>query len=430
MKRLDTGSADFEAGFVALLADRETESGRVDKPVAAILEDVRTRGDAAVCELTSKFDRLPLTPDRLRISAEEIDAETAKVPQDQIDALNVAASRIEAFHRAQLPKDMEFTDADGVTLGQRWNALDAVGLYVPGGKAAYPSSVLMNAIPAHVAGVERLAMCVPTPDGVLNPLVLAAAKRSGVTEIYRIGGAQAVGAMAYGTETIRPVDRIVGPGNAYVAEAKRQVFGRVGIDSIAGPSEVVVVADNQNNPRLVALDLMAQAEHDELAQSILITNDAAFGDAVAAAVETELKTLTRSAIASASWRDFGAIITVANWDEAAKLVDRIAPEHLELMLDDPKSVFAKVRHAGAAFLGRFCPEAVGDYVGGPNHVLPTSRTARFASGLSVYDFLKRTTYIAADREALEKIGPAGVTLANAEGLEAHALSISARLGNS
>ena len=430
MKRLDTRSVDFEASFTALIADRETESARVDKPVTDILEAVRTRGDEAVCEFTARFDKLDLTVDRLAISADEVDAETAKVPQDQIAALNVAASRIEAFHRAQLPKDMEFTDADGVTLGQRWNALDAVGLYVPGGKAAYPSSVLMNAIPAHVAGVERLAMCVPTPGGVLNPLVLAAAKRAGVTEIYRIGGAQAVGAMAFGTATIRPVDRIVGPGNAYVAEAKRQVFGRVGIDSIAGPSEVVVVADSKNNPRLVALDLMAQAEHDELAQAILITDDAAFGDAVASAVETELKTLTRSTIASASWRDFGAVITVANWDEAAKLVDRIAPEHLELMLDDPKSVFAKVRHAGAAFLGRFCPEAVGDYVGGPNHVLPTSRTARFASGLSVYDFLKRTTYIAADKEALEKIGPAGVTLANAEGLEAHALSISARLGNS
>ncbi|NHN87307.1 histidinol dehydrogenase [Acetobacter conturbans] len=430
MKRLDTRSADFEPGFVALLADRETESGRVDKPVAAILEDVRTRGDAAVCELTAKFDRLDLTPERMSITADEIEAETARVPQDQMAALDVAATRIEAFHRAQLPKDMEFTDADGVTLGQRWNALDAVGLYVPGGKAAYPSSVLMNAIPARVAGVERLAMCVPTPDGILNPLVLAAARRAGVTEIYRIGGAQAVGAMAFGTATIRAVDRIVGPGNAYVAEAKRQVFGRVGIDSIAGPSEVVVVADNRNNPRLVALDLMAQAEHDELAQSILITDDCTFGDAVASAIDTELKTLTRSAIASASWRDFGAIIVVADWTEATKLVDRIAPEHLELMLDDPRSVFAKVRHAGAAFLGRFCPEAVGDYVGGPNHVLPTSRTARFASGLSVYDFLKRTTYIAADREALEKIGPAGVTLANAEGLEAHALSISARLNNS
>jgi histidinol dehydrogenase len=429
MKRLDTRSADFDTGFNALIADRETESARVDKPVADILEAVRTRGDAAVCEFTSRFDRLDLTAATLRITEQEVEAETARVPRDQIAALDVAASRIEAFHRAQLPRDLEFTDADGVTLGQRWNALDAVGLYVPGGKAAYPSSVLMNAIPAHVAGVARLAMCVPTPDGVLNPLVLAAAKRAGVTEIYRIGGAQAVGAMAFGTATIRPVDRIVGPGNAYVAEAKRQVFGRVGIDSIAGPSEVVVLADRNNTPRLVALDLMAQAEHDELAQSILFTDDAAFADAVAAAVETELRTLTRSAIASASWRDFGAIITVADWDEAARLVDRIAPEHLELMLDDPRAVFAKVRHAGAAFLGRFCPEAVGDYVGGPNHVLPTSRTARFASGLSVYDFLKRTTYIEADRDALEKVGPAGVTLANAEGLEAHALSISARLGN-
>ncbi|MBV1836667.1 histidinol dehydrogenase [Acetobacter estunensis] len=427
MKRLDSRTPEFEASFTALLADRETESGRVDAPVAAILEAVRTRGDEAICEFTARFDRMELTPDRLAIPSAEVDAAIAQVPRDQIDALEVAATRIEAFHRAQLPTDMEFTDADGVTLGQRWTSLDAVGLYVPGGKAAYPSSVLMNAIPAHVAGVERLAMCVPTPDGILNPLVLAAARRSGVTEIYRIGGAQAVGAMAYGTKTIRPVDRIVGPGNAYVAEAKRQVFGRVGIDSIAGPSEVVVVADANNDPRLVALDLLAQAEHDELAQAILITNDASFADRVAEAVARELEMLTRRVIASASWRDFGAIILVPNWDEAARLVDRIAPEHLELMVDDPRALFAKTKHAGAAFLGRFCPEAVGDYIGGPNHVLPTSRTARFASGLSVYDFLKRTTFIAADKTALERIGPAGVTLAQAEGLEAHALSISARL---
>ncbi|NHO32849.1 histidinol dehydrogenase [Acetobacter fallax] len=427
MKRLDTGSAEFEAEFSSLLNTRETESARVDAPVSAILAAVREKGDEAVCDYTARFDRLELTPGHMRITGEEITAAVAKVPAEQLEALNFAASRIERFHRAQLPQDMSFTDEDGLTLGQRWTALDAVGLYVPGGKAAYPSSVLMNALPARVAGVPRLAMCVPTPGGVLSPLVLAAAERAGVDEIYRIGGAQAVGALAFGTKTIAPVDRIVGPGNAYVAEAKRQVFGHVGIDSIAGPSEVVVVADAKNDPRLVALDLLAQAEHDELAQSILITNDTGFADRVAAAVEHELKTLSRAAIASASWRDFGAVIVVAGWSEAASLINRIAPEHLEIMLDDPAALFAQVRHAGAAFLGRFCPEAVGDYVGGPNHVLPTSRTARFASGLSVYDFLKRTTFIEGDRKALQRVGPAGVVLAKAEGLEAHALSISARL---
>ncbi|NHN86318.1 histidinol dehydrogenase [Acetobacter musti] len=429
MKRLDTRSADFEAGFASLLDTRETESGRVDAPVTAILAAVREKGDEAVCDYTSRFDRLDLTPATMRITPDEISAAVEQVPAGQLAALDVAATRIERFHRAQLPEDMRFTDEEGLTLGQRWTPLDAVGLYVPGGKAAYPSSVLMNALPARVAGVSRLAMCVPTPGGVLNPLVLAAARRAGVDEIYRIGGAQAVGAMAFGTQTIAPVDRIVGPGNAWVAEAKRQVFGRVGIDSIAGPSEVVVVADAKNDPRLVALDLLAQAEHDELAQSILITDDNAFGERVAAAVENELKTLSRAEIARASWLDFGAVITVSTWSEAAGLINRIAPEHLEIMLDEPESLFAQVRHAGAAFLGRFCPEAVGDYVGGPNHVLPTSRTARFASGLSVYDFLKRTTFIEGDRRALERVGPAGVTLANAEGLEAHALSISVRLAS-
>ncbi|GBR02766.1 histidinol dehydrogenase [Acetobacter oeni] len=429
MKRLDTRSADFEAGFASLLDTRETESGRVDAPVTAILAAVREKGDEAVCDYTARFDRLELTPERMRITADEMMAAVALVPGDQLAALDVAATRIERFHRAQMPQDMRFTDEEGLTLGQRWTSLDAVGLYVPGGKAAYPSSVLMNALPARVAGVARLAMCVPTPGGVLNPLVLAAARRAGVDEIYRIGGAQAVGAMAFGTKTIAPVDRIVGPGNAWVAEAKRQVFGRVGIDSIAGPSEVVVVADGKNDPRLVALDLLAQAEHDELAQSILITDDAAFADRVAGAVEQELKTLSRAEIARASWRDFGAVIVVSSWSGAADLINRIAPEHLEIMLDDPAALFAQVRHAGAAFLGRFCPEAVGDYVGGPNHVLPTSRTARFASGLSVYDFLKRTTFIEGDRTALERVGPAGVVLATAEGLEAHALSISARLAS-
>src|ERR1700689_1189341 len=313
-------------------------------------------------------------------------------------------------------------------MGMRWTALDAVGLYVPGGKAAYPSSVLMTAIPARAAGVRRIAMCVPSPDGVLNPLVLAAARRGGVSEIYRVGGAQAVAALAYGTETIQPVDRIVGPGNAYVAEAKRQVFGRVGIDNIAGPSEVVILASAGCDPRRIAVDLLAQAEHDEAAQAILITDDAGFADAVAEAVAAELPTLPRAAIAGASWRVHGAIILVRDWEEATDLVNRLAPEHVELMLPDPEPVFARIRHAGAVFLGGWCPEALGDYVAGPNHVLPTGRTARFASGLSVFDFLKRTTWMSGDQSALRQIGPAAVTLAEAEGLGAHALSVAMGLG--
>jgi len=427
MKRLNTADAGFAEQFDALVADRTAGDMDVSAPVAGILARIRTEGDAALCELTRRFDRTPVTPATLRLSDAEIEDACAQVTPDLLEALDLAATRIEAFHTAQMPADLEFTDAQGLRLGMRWTALDAVGLYVPGGKAAYPSSVLMNAIPARVAGVQRLAMCVPTPDGTLNPLVMAAARRAGVREIYRVGGAQAVGAMAYGTDSIAAVDRIVGPGNAYVAEAKRQVFGHVGIDSIAGPSEVVLVADSHNAPRLVALDLLAQAEHDELAQSILITDDAAFADAVAAAVETELETLPRAEIARASWRDHGAILVVGHLDEATALVDRLAPEHLEVLLDDPDSFYARIRHAGAAFLGRYCPEAVGDYVGGPNHVLPTSRTARFASGLSVFDFLKRTTSIAASRAALAQVGPAGALLARAEGLHAHAMSIEARL---
>ncbi len=342
-------------------------------------------------------------------------------------ALDLAATRIEAFHRLQVPSDLRTNDAAGLTLGMRWTALDAVGLYVPGGKAAYPSSVLMNAIPARVAGVARIAMCVPTPDGVLNPLVLAAARRAGVAEIYRVGGAQAIAALAHGTASIAPVDRIVGPGNAYVAEAKRQVFGRVGIDAIAGPSEVVVLADAANDPRHIAVDLLAQAEHDEAAQAILITDDGGFGDRVAAVVMQELATLPRAAIAGASWQAHGAIIVVRDWNEAAGLINRLAPEHLQLMLRERAAVFAGIRHAGAVFLGAFCPEAVGDYVAGPNHVLPTSRTARFASGLSVFDFLKRTTWVEADAAALARIGPAAIALAEAEGLDAHARSIALRL---
>lgn len=427
MKRLDTREPNFETDFTALLSNREEQGQEVHKPVADILAAVRKEGDAALCAFTERFDRLPLTAEQLAFTAEEIEQARAKVSPELLEALDVAAQRIESFHKNQLPADIRYTDDVGMTLGLRWIPLDAVGLYVPGGKAAYPSSVLMNAIPAKVAGVKRLAMCVPTPDGVINPLVLAAAHRAGVTEIYRVGGAQAVGAMAYGTQTIRPVDRIVGPGNAYVAEAKRQVFGYVGIDSIAGPSDVVVIADSNTNPRLIALDLLAQAEHDECAQATLITPDAAFADTVIEAVEAELRVLTRAAIAGASWTRNGAVLICRDMQEAVELANRLAPEHLELMVDDPESLFAHVRHAGAAFLGRFCPEAIGDYVGGPNHVLPTSRTARFASGLSVFDFMKRTTFLSGGPDALRQIGPAAVALAQAEGLEAHALSVSARL---
>ena len=427
MKRLTSTQADFRAAFKRLLAERDSDTARVDGPVTEILAAVRKHGDEALCEFTNRFDRTSVTPATLRITPEEIAAACADVSPELLEALEVAATRIESFHKAQMPADMKYVDDAGVTLGMRWTALDSVGLYVPGGKAAYPSSVLMNAIPAHVAGVGRIAMCVPTPDGVLNPLVLAAARRAGVTEIYRVGGAQAVGAMAYGTATIAPVDRVVGPGNAYVAEAKRQVFGTVGIDSIAGPSEVVVIADGNNDPRAIALDLLAQAEHDPMAQSILITPDAGMADKVAQAVATELETLPRAAIARASWDAHGAIITVRDLDEAAGLVNEIAPEHLELMIDNPQPVFDRVRHAGAIFVGRYCPEAIGDYVGGPNHVLPTSRTARFSSGLSVFDFIKRTTFIEAQAESLRRIGPAAVSLAEAEGLDAHALSVAVRL---
>jgi histidinol dehydrogenase len=428
MIRLSTATPDFPDRFTGLVNQARETTETVDRAVADIIATVRALGDAALIDYTARFDRMTLTAGVLRISTAEIDAATDGIPADLAAALDLAATRIEAFHRAQLPQDLKTTDAAGVTMGMRWTSLDAVGIYVPGGKAAYPSSVLMNAIPARAAGVGRIAMCVPTPGGVLNPLVLAAARRAGVTEIYRIGGAQAVAALAYGTASIAPVDRIVGPGNAYVAEAKRQVFGRVGIDSVAGPSEVVVVADRDNDPRRIAVDLLAQAEHDEAAQSILITDDAGFADAVAAAVTAELPTLPRAAIAGASWEANGAVIVVRDWTEAVGLIDRLAPEHLQLMVKDPEALFARVRHAGAVFLGGFCPEAVGDYIAGPNHVLPTGRTARFASGLSVYDFLKRTTYVSATQDALNAIGPAAVALAEAEGLQAHARSIALRLG--
>jgi histidinol dehydrogenase len=426
MRRLDTADPGFPAAFATLLADRDTPED-VSEAVAAIIADVRRRGDAALLDCTARFDRIDLTPETLKVSRAEIASASAGISPGQRDALALAAERIRTFHAAQMPADLRMDDPAGLTLGMRWTALDAVGLYVPGGKAAYPSSVLMNAVPARVAGVRRVAMCVPAPGGVLNPLVLAAAQVAGVDEVYRVGGAQAVAALAFGTASVAPVDRIVGPGNAYVAEAKRQVFGRVGIDSVAGPSEVVVLADATNDPRLVAIDLLAQAEHDEAAQAILITDSPALADAVAASVTTELATLPRAAIAGASWRDHGAIIRVRDWDEAASLVDRLAPEHLQLMLADPPALFARIRHAGAAFLGRFAPEALGDYVAGPNHVLPTGRTARFASGLSVFDFLKRTTWVATDAAALARVGPAAVTLAEAEGLHAHARSVALRL---
>lgn len=424
MRKFDTAESGFEALFADFLAEARGNEASTGETVREIIAAIHRDGDAALIGYTRRFDRFE--PGALRVSAAEIDAAAAATPSRLAEALALAARRIESFHRRQLPAGFEDVDEAGVRLGLRWTPLDAVGLYVPGGKAAYPSSVLMNALPARVAGVPRIAICVPAPDGVVNPLVLAAAKLAGVDEIYRVGGAQAVAALAYGTASIAPVDRIVGPGNAYVAEAKRQVFGRVGIDSIAGPSEVLVIADAANDPAHVALDLLAQAEHDEAAQSILITDDAGFAARVGAEVERALDTLPRVAIAGASLRDHGAIILVRDWDEAAVIANRTAPEHLQIMLDDPEPVFRKIRHAGAIFLGRNCPEAIGDYVAGPNHVLPTSGTARFASGLSVYDFLKRTTYVALGDEALAQIGPAAIRLAEAEGLDAHARSIAAR----
>ncbi len=427
MRRYATTDAGFEAAFTRLVDQARETTSKVDGIVAAIIAAVRAEGDAAVCALTAQHDHHSIAPGQLRITADEIDDATNTISAELRAALEFAASRIEAFHRQQLPSNFESIDAAGVRMGMRWTPLDAAGLYVPGGKAAYPSSVLMNAIPARVAGVGRVAMCVPTPGGALNPLVLAAARLAGVDEVYRIGGAQAIAALAYGTATIAPVDRIVGPGNAYVAEAKRQVFGRVGIDGIAGPSEVLILADRTADPRRVAIDLLAQAEHDESAQAILITDDPALADATALAVDAELRSLARSE-AAASWRDNGAIILVRDWDEGAALANRLAAEHLQVMVAEPHALFARIRHAGAAFLGHDCPEAIGDYVAGPNHVLPTGRTARFSSGLSVFDFLKRTTWVDCDADALGAIGPAAVALAEAEGLQAHARSIAMRLG--
>ncbi|WP_372988878.1 histidinol dehydrogenase [Sulfitobacter sp.] len=424
---LDYAQSDFEQAFTALLSAKREDSPDVDDTVADIIAQVRATGDAAVIALTEKFDRITLTPQTLRITTSEVDVAVAQVSAEDRAALEMAATRIRAYHERQLPEDAEWTDEAGATLGWRWTAVSAAGLYVPGGLASYPSSVLMNAIPAKVAGVARLAMVVPTPDGILNPLVLLAARIAGVDEIYRIGGAQAVAALAYGTETIPPVDKITGPGNAYVAAAKRRVFGKVGIDMIAGPSEILVIADQDNDPDWIALDLLSQAEHDESAQSILITTDAGFGQAVAAAVDKRLETLERRAIAGASWRDNGAIITVPDIATAAALSNRIAPEHLELCVADVDALSAQITHAGAIFLGQWTPEAIGDYVGGPNHVLPTARSARFSSGLSVLDFMKRTTLARMTPDALRAIGPAAERLARSESLEAHGLSVTARL---
>ena len=424
---LSTEDPGFEAAFAAFLTTKREDAPDVDEAVAAIIDDVRARGDQALIELTAKFDRLALTPETLAFSPEEIEAECARVSEPEREALALAARRIEAYHARQLPQDQIWQDEAGATLGWRWGPVEAAGLYVPGGLASYPSSVLMNAIPARVAGVSRLAICVPTPGGETNPLVLYAARLAGVDEIYRIGGAQAIAALAYGTETIRPVDKITGPGNAYVAAAKRRVFGKVGIDMIAGPSEILVIADGDNDPEWIALDLLSQAEHDESAQSILITPDSDFGRAVAEAVERRLETLERREIAAASWRDFGAVIVVRDLDEAARLADRIAPEHLEICTADADALAERIHHAGAIFLGAWTPEAIGDYVGGPNHVLPTARSARFSSGLSVLDFMKRTTLSRMSPEAIAAIGPAAERLAISESLEAHGLSVRARL---
>jgi histidinol dehydrogenase len=409
------------------LGQKREDSPDVDDAVAAIIADVRARGDAAVLELTARFDKLALTPETMAFTKAEIEAEIAKVAPEDRAALELAADRIRAYHARQLPQDALWQDVTGATLGWRWTPVSAAGLYVPGGLASYPSSVLMNAIPAKVAGVKRLVVTCPTPGGVVNPLVLLAAQIAGVDTVYRIGGAQAVAALAYGTETIQPVDKITGPGNAYVAAAKRRVFGRVGIDMIAGPSEILVIADGDNDPDWIALDLLSQAEHDESAQSILITPDQAFAAKVVTAVQARLQTLERRAIAGASWRDFGAVIVARDLAEAATLSNRLAPEHLELCVADPDALSTQITHAGAIFLGAWTPEAIGDYVGGPNHVLPTARSARFSSGLSVLDFVKRTTLAKMTPEALATIGPAAERLARSESLEAHGLSVTARL---
>ena len=425
--RLDTASPDFAERFTAFLGTKREVSQDVAQAVAAIIEDVRARGDAALVDLSRKYDRVDLSTLGIRVSESEIDAAVKAADPATVEALTFAHQRIKSHHQRQLPESGRYVDAAGVELGHRWTAVDAVGLYVPGGTAAYPSSVLMNAVPAKVAGVKRLAMVVPAPGGVLNPLVLAAARLAGVDEVYRVGGAQAVAALAYGTQTIAPVAKIVGPGNAYVAAAKRHVFGTVGIDMVAGPSEVLVIADGEQNPDWIAADLLAQAEHDTAAQSILMTDDATLADAVIAAVERQLATLPRRDIASASWAEFGAVIKLGSLDEAPALSDRIAPEHLEIMATDAEALVERIRHAGAIFIGAHTPEAIGDYVGGSNHVLPTARSARFSSGLGVLDFMKRTSILKCGPEQLRALGPAAIALGEAEGLGAHARSVAIRL---
>lgn len=424
---LDSREAGFGEALAGLLERRRTAEADVAPVVRAIIAEIREDGDDALLRLTARFDRLELTRDRLRIGEDEIGQAVAACSEEALAAIATAAARIRAFHALQLPESLRHVDAEGVAMGLRWTPIDAVGLYVPGGTAAYPSSVLMNAIPARVAGCRRLVMTVPTPDGRLDPLVLAAAREAEIDEIWRIGGAQAVAALAYGTAAIAPVDKIVGPGNAYVAEAKRQVFGRVGIDMMAGPSEVLVVAEAGADPAWIAADLLSQAEHDALAQALLVTTDRALAVAVANAVEAQLAELPRGEIAGASWRDHGGMLVVRDLEEAVEVVDRVAPEHLQLMLADPETFALRIRHAGAVFLGAHTPEVVGDYVGGPNHVLPTGGTARFASGLAVHDFLKRTTWLACDADNLRRLAPAALTLARAEGLEAHARAIEYRL---
>jgi len=424
---ISTQELDFKSKFKILLGMKREEAPDVDATVAQIIADVRANGDAAIIALTKQFDGMTLTPETIAFSPDEIAREVAKVSNQDRTALELAAHRIKDYHARQMPQDAQWTDEVGATLGWRWTPVSAAGLYVPGGTASYPSSVLMNAIPAQVAGVEHLSICCPTPNGVVNPLVLLAAQISGIDRIYRIGGAQAIAALAYGTETIMAVDKITGPGNAYVAAAKRRVFGQVGIDMIAGPSEILVIADGDNDPDWIALDLLSQAEHDASAQAILITTDAALAQKVIQAIEKIIEKLERRAIAAASWRDYGAVILVKDLAEAAALSNQIAPEHLELMVQDPDALAQIITHAGAIFLGAFTPEAIGDYVGGPNHVLPTARSARFSSGLSVMDFVKRTTLTKMTPAALAAIGPAAERLATSESLEAHGLSVRARL---
>lgn len=424
---LEQASKDFEAQFAAFLTTKREVSEDVNVVVRAIIDDVRARGDAALADYSARFDGLDFAVTPMRVGKAEIDAAFAAVDPKIIAALELAAARIEKHHARQLPKDDIYEDDIGVGLGSRWTAIEAVGLYVPGGTASYPSSVLMNALPAKVAGVPRIVMVVPALKGEINPTVLAAARIAGVEEIYRIGGAQAIAALAYGTETIAPVAKIVGPGNAYVAAAKRHVFGTVGIDMIAGPSEVLVIADKDNDPEWLAADLLAQAEHDRGAQSILITDDAPLGHAVEAAVERQIRQLGRAETAAASWRDFGAVILVPDFAVAIPLADRIAAEHLELAVADPEPLLAAIRNAGAIFVGRHTPEVIGDYVGGSNHVLPTARSARFSSGLSVLDYVKRTSILRLGADQLRALGPAAITLAHSEGLDAHARSVAIRL---